>query len=86
MVDDLRGKLGSGVVLLAGGEEGKVSLALGVTKDLTGRFKAGDLIREMAQIVGGKAAAGRTSPRPAARTPRARRGLRAPLRPGRRAR
>jgi alanyl-tRNA synthetase len=54
MVDDLRAKLGSGLVLLAATEDGRVSLALGVTKDLTGRFKAGDLVREIAAVVGGK--------------------------------
>jgi len=54
MVDQLRDKLQSGVVLLAAESEGRVSLALGVTKDLTDRCRAGDLIREVAQIVGGK--------------------------------
>jgi len=54
MVDDLRDKLGSGIVLLAAEKEDGVSLALGVTKDLTGSFKAGDLIREVAAVVGGK--------------------------------
>ena len=54
MVDDLRGKLGSGIVLLAAEQDGKVSLALGVTKDLTDRLKAGDLIRQIAGIVGGR--------------------------------
>ena len=54
MVDDLRDKLGSGVVLLAVAEAGKVSLALGVTPDLKGRLKAGDLVREVAAVVGGK--------------------------------
>jgi alanyl-tRNA synthetase len=54
MVDDLRGRLGSGVVLLASEREGRVTLALGVTKDLTGRFHAGNLVREVAQKVGGK--------------------------------
>ncbi len=54
MIDDLRGKLGSGVVLLAAEEGGKVALALGVTKDLCDRLKAGDLIREVAAVVGGK--------------------------------
>jgi alanyl-tRNA synthetase len=54
MVDDLRGKLGSGLVLLAAIEGGRVSLALGVTKDLTPRFRAGDLVREIAGVVGGK--------------------------------
>jgi alanyl-tRNA synthetase len=54
MVDELRSKLGSGIVLLAAANEGGVTLALGVTKDLTPRFKAGDLIREVAGVVGGK--------------------------------
>jgi alanyl-tRNA synthetase len=54
MIDDLRGKIGSGIVLLAAEGEGRVSLALGVTKDLTGRYRAGDLVREISQIVGGK--------------------------------
>ena len=54
MVDDLRGKLGSGIILLAVEAEGGVTLALGVTKDLVKRFKAGDLVREVAAVVGGK--------------------------------
>ncbi|MGI9592264.1 MAG: DHHA1 domain-containing protein, partial [Myxococcota bacterium] len=54
MVDDLRNKLGSGVVLLAAEKDGGVTLALGVTKDVIPRFKAGDLIREVASMVGGK--------------------------------
>ena len=53
MVDDLRARLGSGVVLLMSEHAGKVLLAVGVTKDLVDRFKAGDLIRETAGIVGG---------------------------------
>jgi alanyl-tRNA synthetase len=54
MVDDLRAKLGSGVVLLAVEQKGRLSLALGVTKDLTARYRAGDLVREVASVVGGK--------------------------------
>jgi alanyl-tRNA synthetase len=54
MVDDLRGKLASGIVLLAAETDGRVALALGVTKDLTDRYPAGDLIREVAGVVGGK--------------------------------
>jgi alanyl-tRNA synthetase len=54
MVDELRGRLGSGIVLLAAQEDGRVTLALGVTPDLTQRFRAGDLIREVAAKVGGK--------------------------------
>ena len=53
MVDDLRNRLGSGVVLLAAESGGKVLLAIGVTKDLCGTYKAGDLVRETAKIVGG---------------------------------
>jgi len=54
MVDALRDKLRSGIVLLAAVQDGRVSLALGVTPDLKDRFKAGDLVREIAAIVGGK--------------------------------
>ncbi len=54
MVDDLRSQLTSGIVLLAAEENGQVSLALGVTKDLTDRYRAGDLIREIALVVAGK--------------------------------
>jgi alanyl-tRNA synthetase len=54
MVDDLRDKLRSGVVLRASETDGKVSLALGVTPDLKDRLKAGDLVREVAAVVGGK--------------------------------
>ena len=53
MVDELRNQLKSGVVLLVAESEGKVLLAVGVTKDLIGQFKAGDLIREVAGVVGG---------------------------------
>jgi alanyl-tRNA synthetase len=54
LVDDLRGQLKSGVVLVASGEEGKVALALGVSPDLKDRLKAGDLVREISALVGGK--------------------------------
>ena len=54
MVDELREQLGSGIVLLAAAEDGRVTLALGVTPDLKERFKAGDLVREIAAVVGGK--------------------------------
>ncbi|HVH17364.1 MAG TPA: alanine--tRNA ligase [Myxococcota bacterium] len=54
MVDELRDRLRSGIVLLAAQEDGRVTLALGVTPDLTKRFRAGDLIREIAAKVGGK--------------------------------
>ncbi len=55
LVDELRGKLGSGVVVLgAATAEGKVSLIAGVTKDLTGRVQAGKIVGQIAARVGGK--------------------------------
>ncbi len=54
MVDDLRSQLVSGIVLLASETNGQLSLALGVTKDLTKRYRAGDMIREIATVIGGK--------------------------------
>jgi len=53
-LDQLKNKLGSAVILLATAEDDKVSLIAGVTKDLTARFKAGDLIKHVAEQVGGK--------------------------------
>ncbi|MCP4039812.1 MAG: alanine--tRNA ligase, partial [bacterium] len=53
MVDDLRNKVGSGVICLLTEKGGKVLVAIGVTKDQTQNHKAGDLIREVAGIVGG---------------------------------
>jgi len=53
-IDHLKNKLGSAVVLLAAVEGEKVALAAGVTKDLTGRFKAGELLQQVAQVLGGK--------------------------------
>lgn len=52
--DQLKNKLGSGVVLLAAADNGKVALVAGVTKDVTDRVKAGDLMRMAAEKVGGK--------------------------------
>jgi alanyl-tRNA synthetase len=51
--DSLRDRLGSGVVILASENDGKVSLVASVTKDLTSRVQAGRLVRELAPIVGG---------------------------------
>jgi len=53
LVDTLRQKLGSGVVVLASAEDGKVALITGVTKDLTSRVHAGKLVQELAKYVGG---------------------------------
>jgi alanyl-tRNA synthetase len=54
LVDELRGKLGSGVVVLGAAAEGKVSLIVGVTKDLTARAQAGKIVGLLAAKVGGK--------------------------------
>ncbi|EDW0109939.1 alanine--tRNA ligase [Salmonella enterica] len=54
MVDDLKNQLGSTVIILATVVEGKVSLIAGVSKDVTDRVKAGELIGMVAQQVGGK--------------------------------
>ncbi|MFQ3236573.1 MAG: alanyl-tRNA synthetase [Paraglaciecola sp.] len=54
MVDDIKNQIGSGIVLLAVSENEKVSLIAGVTKDLTGKVKAGELVNFVAQQVGGK--------------------------------
>jgi len=53
-LDQLKNKLGSGVVVLLTAQDDKVSLIAGVTKDLTGQIKAGDLVRELASRLGGK--------------------------------
>jgi len=53
-IDHLKDRLGSGVVVLGGVDDGKVRLAAGVTADLTSRIKAGDLVNFVAQQVGGK--------------------------------
>ena len=54
MMDDLKNKLGSAVILLAAINGDKVSLIAGVTKDLIGKVKAGDLVKMVAEQVGGK--------------------------------
>ncbi len=54
LVDQLRDKVGSGVVVLGSTNNGNVSLIVGVTKDLTGRIQAGKVIGPVAQKVGGK--------------------------------
>ena len=54
LVDQLRDKLGSGVVVLGSATDGNVSLIVGVTKDLTQKIQAGKVIGPVAQRVGGK--------------------------------
>jgi alanyl-tRNA synthetase len=53
-LDQCKNKLGSGIILLSAVNDDKVALAAGVTRDLTDRVKAGDLMREFAQRLGGK--------------------------------
>jgi alanyl-tRNA synthetase len=53
MVDTLRQKIGSGVIVLASADDGKVSLITGVTKDLIPKLHAGKIVQELAKMVGG---------------------------------
>lgn len=64
MVDDLKNQLGSTIVVLATVADGKVSLIAGVSKDVTDRVKAGELVGMVAQQVGGKGAVVRIWRRP----------------------
>ncbi|MCY1530311.1 Alanine--tRNA ligase [compost metagenome] len=54
LVDQLKNKLGSAVILLGGVQDGKVVLVAGVTQDLTAKLKAGELMKQAAAAVGGK--------------------------------
>ncbi|MEJ2764076.1 alanine--tRNA ligase [Photobacterium sp. MCCC 1A19761] len=54
MVDELKNQLGSGIVVLGNASDDKVGLIAGVTKDLIGKVKAGELVNMVAQQVGGK--------------------------------
>ena len=59
MADALKARIGSGVVALVSVNEGKASLVVGVTDDLTGRVSAVDLVRAGSAAVGGKGGGGR---------------------------
>ncbi|MBP7722511.1 MAG: alanine--tRNA ligase [Alphaproteobacteria bacterium] len=59
MADDLKAKLGSGVIALVSTEEGKASLVVAVTSDLTGKISAVDLVKIGAEALGGKGGGGR---------------------------
>jgi alanyl-tRNA synthetase len=59
MADDLKGQIGSGVVALITANEGKASLVVGVTDDLTDKLSAVDLVRAGSEAVGGKGGGGR---------------------------
>ena len=54
LADTMRQKLGSGVVVLGMESGGKATLLVAVTDDVTDRVKAGDLVRELATVVGGR--------------------------------
>ena len=54
MADQLRQDLGSGIVCLGSHQAGKATLLIAVTQDLTNRFKAGALIKELSPLIGGK--------------------------------
>ncbi|MEZ9269529.1 alanine--tRNA ligase-related protein, partial [Vibrio splendidus] len=54
MVDNAKNQVGSGIILIANIADGKVGLIAGVTKDLIGKVKAGDLVKMVAEQVGGK--------------------------------
>jgi alanyl-tRNA synthetase len=59
MADDLKSKLGSGIVALIATNEGKASIVVGVTDDLTSRVSAVELVRVGAEAMGGKGGGGR---------------------------
>ena len=59
MADDLKAKIGSGVIALIGTSEGKASLVVAVTADLTSRISAVDLVKVGAEALGGKGGGGR---------------------------
>src|ERR1051325_7310501 len=65
LVDNMRNKLGSGVVVLGSVQDGKVALIVGVTADLTSRVQAGKVIKQVAEKVGGSGG-GRLRPLPRA--------------------
>ena len=59
LVDDIKGQIGSGVVALISANDGKASLVVGVTEDLTGQLDAVQLVRAGSEAVGGKGGGGR---------------------------
>jgi len=53
LIDTLKAKMGSGVIVLGSGKPDQIAFIVGVTKDLTGKVKAGDIVKEVAKITGG---------------------------------
>jgi alanyl-tRNA synthetase len=54
LLDQLKNKIGSGIVVLAAVNDGKIALIAGVSKDLTGTYSAGNIIKALAPMLGGK--------------------------------
>lgn len=54
LVNELKARIGSGVIILALRTDDKVQIIVGVTADITSKIKAGDLIKELAPLIGGK--------------------------------
>lgn len=52
--DELKQKMKSGIAVFAGRDSGKAILLVGVTKDLTDKYHAGNMVKELAEIIGGK--------------------------------
>jgi alanyl-tRNA synthetase len=59
MADEMKARIGSGVIALIATNEGKASIVVGVTDDLTDRISAVDLVRVGAEALGGKGGGGR---------------------------
>ncbi len=53
LVDSLKSKIGSGVIVLGSGKPDQIAFVAGVTKDLVGKIKAGDIVKEVAKVTGG---------------------------------
>jgi len=91
LADDLKRRIGSGVVAIVSRAEGKAAIVVGVTADLADRFDAVELVRLGAEVLGGKGGGGRTDmaqaggPEAGPRRSCARRGRSGAERPGKRA-
>ena len=59
LADDLKRRIGSGIVAVVSRAEGKAAIVVGVTPDLTDRFDAVELVRVGAEVLGGKGGGGR---------------------------
>ena len=59
LADELKQRIGSGIVAIASRAEGKAALVVGVSADLTSRFNAVELVRSTAAVLGGKGGGGR---------------------------